>query len=208
MQSTEHYGYRLPQQGENARVTDLNFNTTKMDNIEYNTRRMIAPLYDINATYNTGDKVEEDGELCICKEDNVTGAFDPTKWDVKPVSELLDESSSKLVYSTTEQEIGVWVDGSKLYQITYVPSNASVSGTFTINIPSNIEIKSISGIGRIFLSNRFYYVPIGSEAASISWTGPKVDAEPYYNRVTVTLDAPSGASQPYVQVTIQYTKSS
>ena len=123
MQSTEHYGYRLPQQGENARVTDLNFNTTKMDNIEYNTRRMIAPLHDINAIYNTGDKVEEDGELCVCKEDNVTGAFDPTQWDVKPVSELLDEASgggSSHVYSTTEQEVGVWIDGTTpVYEKTY-----------------------------------------------------------------------------------------
>ena len=39
-----------------------------------------APDYDDTATYNTNDKVIYQGLLYVCLEDNITGAWDSTKW--------------------------------------------------------------------------------------------------------------------------------
>lgn len=206
MQSTEHYGYRLPQLGENARVTDLNFNATKIDNVEYNTRRMIAPLHDINATYNTGDKVEEDGELCICKEDNVTGAFDPTQWDVKPVTELLDGVGSKIVYSTTEQEIGTWIDGNPLYQITIEKTMGSV-GFINIDVSGlNIaQMVSMSGIFQMQYSNTVsIWYPFNYFSAN-NFKG-YLEYSDLTNKIRMEIQG-SGYTTPKQYIILQYTKS-
>lgn len=48
-----------------------------------------ADAYDETATYNTGDYCIYGGELYKCNDDNVTGAWDATKWDLtKVVDEL------------------------------------------------------------------------------------------------------------------------
>jgi hypothetical protein len=50
-------------------------------------------------------------------------------------------SGSKIEYSTEEKEVGTWIDGSKIYQKTFVLSSFT-SGTITINA-SDLNIKSL-----------------------------------------------------------------
>ena len=62
------------------------------------------------------------------------------------VSQLLDINT----YSTTEKEIGVWCDGSKLYRKSYKSKNVSIPGYYVIdNEIKNSNIKLISAIGTV-----------------------------------------------------------
>ena len=108
-------------------------------------------------------------------------------------------------YSTTEQEIGTWINGEILYEIT-VESNLNPGQTFTLSCPTDVEIKEIKGMARVYLSNRFYYKEICSTASAIGWNDGKLDAEPKYSRINVNLNYPSGSTQVLAWVTIRYTK--
>ena len=50
-----------------------------------------APDYDDTATYNTNDKVIYQGLLYVCLEDNITGAWDSTKWQQISVADYTAE---------------------------------------------------------------------------------------------------------------------
>lgn len=56
-----------------------------------------ADAYDDTATYNTGDYCIYGGELYKCNDDNVTGAWDATKWDATILVDELGGSGSSLV---------------------------------------------------------------------------------------------------------------
>lgn len=56
-----------------------------------------ADAYDETATYNTGDYCIYGGELYKCNDDNVTGAWDATKWDATILVDELGGSGSSLV---------------------------------------------------------------------------------------------------------------
>lgn len=51
----------------------------------------IAPTYAESETYNTGDRVYYNDILYECIDDNVTGEFNPTKWDEISVTQVLSE---------------------------------------------------------------------------------------------------------------------
>lgn len=79
---TENYQFRKPVIGVDiADVKDVNFNSDKLDALLYNTQISLAPAYDLLETYNTGDKVMYETLMYKCKADNVTGAWDPSKWE-------------------------------------------------------------------------------------------------------------------------------
>lgn len=50
---------------------------------------IIGDAYDENNTYNTGDYCIHSDVLHKCNDDNVTGAWDPTKWDATTVADEL-----------------------------------------------------------------------------------------------------------------------
>ena len=79
---TENYQFRKPIIGVDiADVKDLNFNSDKLDALLYNTQISLAPAYDLLETYNTGDIVMYETLMYKCKTDNVTGAWDASKWE-------------------------------------------------------------------------------------------------------------------------------
>ena len=49
----------------------------------------LAPEYNVASTYNTGDLVVHEEVLYSCKEDNVTGTWDNTKWESAIISNYL-----------------------------------------------------------------------------------------------------------------------
>ena len=82
MQYTENYQFRKPVIGvDDADVKDINFNSDRADTLIHNTQISLAPAYDLNETYNTGDVVMYETLMYKCKEDNVTGAWVPEKWE-------------------------------------------------------------------------------------------------------------------------------
>ena len=65
----------------------------------------IADVYDPTQTYNTGDRRIYNDVLYVCNDDNVTGAWDSTKWD----SATIDEIISALTADDIEYSSGVSV---------------------------------------------------------------------------------------------------
>lgn len=82
MQYTENYQFRKPVIGvDDADVKDINFNSDRTDTLIHNTQISLAPAYDLNETYDTGDVVMYETLMYKCKADNVTGAWDASKWE-------------------------------------------------------------------------------------------------------------------------------
>lgn len=82
MQYTENYQFRKPVIGiDIADVKDINFNSDRTDTLIHNTQISLAPAYDLNETYDTGNVVMYETLMYKCKEDGVTGAWDASKWE-------------------------------------------------------------------------------------------------------------------------------
>ena len=83
-----------------------------------------ADAYDDTATYNTGDYCIYGGELYKCNDDNVTGAWDATKWDLtKVVDELGGGGGNADFIECTQAEYDAWeqagtLDPDVMYFIT------------------------------------------------------------------------------------------
>lgn len=78
---TENYNLKKPTYAEPANVMVINENMDKVDEIMHSSQVSLADAYDLNSTYNTGDKVMYEKLMYKCKEDGVTGAWDASKWE-------------------------------------------------------------------------------------------------------------------------------
>lgn len=90
MAHTTNYSIPLPQLGEPADIRVVDRGTEMIDDIMHGNRTMVAPAWVSTETYNTGNRVVYLGEYYKCKEDNVTGAWDATKWDKTTVGEDIE----------------------------------------------------------------------------------------------------------------------
>ena len=108
----------------------------------------IADEYDSSHTYNTGDRVIYEGVLYVCNDDNVTGAWDSTKWD----SATIDEIISALTAADIPYSAGVSV-ADKLDSLT-TELNPTYS-TNGLSTPSGITIQDggFCIIGKLVLFN-------------------------------------------------------
>ena len=159
-----------------------------------------------------------DSGTAVAKEDNLQFVgFDVTddstnnKTKVKAVglnSDSLDDvctgeissafAQTGLCYSTQEQIIGKWIDGSTLYQKTY-------TATFNqrqilISLTSDILVKEIKG--GVFSSNGKNMIPIGYGLDSSS------EVDVYKDASGLQCQNAYYSSYPNIVVTIQYTKTS
>lgn len=92
MQYSEAFGFPMPQLTDDADITKVSDAIRMIDGEIYQTRGMNAEKYDATHTYNTGDIVWNIESLWKCKEDNVTGTWDETKWEAKTIAELIAEA--------------------------------------------------------------------------------------------------------------------
>lgn len=79
--TTTNYNLTKPTMAEIADIRTLNNNMDKVDEVMHSTQVSLAPAYDLTSTYNTGDIVMYELLMYKCKEDNVTGAWNPAKWE-------------------------------------------------------------------------------------------------------------------------------
>ena len=77
---TDNYTMTKPTYAEQADISVINANMDIIDNVMHSSQISLAPAYDINETYNTGNIVMYELLMYKCLEDNVTGAWDSTKW--------------------------------------------------------------------------------------------------------------------------------
>ena len=64
---------------------------TLVDAVAYDNIKCIAPEYSSEQTYDEGEYVTYKDLLYVCLEDDVTGIFDPTKWERSYLSESIEE---------------------------------------------------------------------------------------------------------------------
>lgn len=96
--------------------------------------------YSTSNTYNKGQYTRYNNRMWQCNADNVTGAWDSTKWTdlygTSILGSVIDYVDNKYVptyetYSATETRIGTWTDGKPLYRAVVslgtLPADASVS---------------------------------------------------------------------------------
>ena len=111
----------------------------------------IADEYDSSHTYNTGDRVIYEGVLYVCNDDNVTGAWDSTKWGSATIDEIISALTAadipysagvsvadklaevSVSYDLTEKVVGVWQDGKPLYEKTINWNGTISTGSQEIN---------------------------------------------------------------------------
>lgn len=79
--TTTNYNLTKPTMAEIADIRTLNNNMDKVDEVMHSTQVSLAPAYDLLETYNTGDIVMYELLMYKCKDDNVTGAWNPAKWE-------------------------------------------------------------------------------------------------------------------------------
>lgn len=166
---TDNYQLRKPVIGvDNADVGDLNYNSDRIDAIMHASQVSLADAYDQTATYNTGDKVMYEFLMYKCKEDNVTGNWDATKWERTTAAEtgggevdfdlfgevsgnpasFADGSESALVECEVEFEPKQdlhgydkpWAPGTGKNKLNVTATSTTESGvTITINSDGTIE---------------------------------------------------------------------
>lgn len=101
-----------------------------------------ADAYDDTATYNTGDYCIYGGELYKCNDDNVTGAWDATKWDLtKVVDELGGGGGNADFVECTQAEYDAWKQAGTLDpDVMYFITDGQSGGSSTLAGLSDVNL--------------------------------------------------------------------
>lgn len=165
---TPNYNLNKPTFAELADVRTFNGNMDIIDTVMNASQNSIAEPYDSTETYDEGDMVMYELYLYKCLEET-TGTWDATKWEraysansgagityPQDATKYLNGVGQWTVpagggggvnYSTTEQVIGTWIDGSIIYQRTFeFSSPVSVGGSW---VNTTIDSTGIDKIIRV-----------------------------------------------------------
>ena len=154
---------------------------------------------DAQPTFTAGEGIDID-------EDNEISVEELSTTDVQDIKDAFEATNfSPLAtvyhkYSTDEQVIGEWIDGSKIYQKTITgttPSTAQSEGHFNTNVTNGSHARVVNGF---FESSAGYGVPCNYYAASNNYGFTRVTSDATKITMNTTL-----TSRPFY-VTIQYTK--
>lgn len=141
---TDNYTMTKPTYAEQADISVINANMDIIDNVMHSSQISLAPAYDINETYNTGDIVMHELLMYKCLEDNVTGAWDSTKWTRTTAGEESGGGADLDIYGeasgTAEASFSDGAEASLVKCIVEIEATQSGSGT-----PSPSNIRPISG---------------------------------------------------------------
>lgn len=131
--------------------------------------------------YSKGELVVYNHTLYECSQDNVTGEFDNTKWlaltimkliekvgklsdlntnDKSSIVNAINEINAILSYSTDEQIVGKWIDGSNVYRKVVTGTTSTQTGVTAVLLSNVKHLISING----------YYLQSGrvSETSALS----------------------------------------
>ena len=114
----------------------------------------ISDVYNPNTTYNTGDLCIYNNVLYKCKTNNVTGAWDGTKWDRTTVDELLAEkaNSSNLATVATSGDFYDLTPKPIRKYIVNSSSPVTLQGQITAGYATFIIIGFAEGLGGVALA--------------------------------------------------------
>lgn len=141
---TDNYTMTKPTYAEQADISVINANMDIIDNVMHSSQISLAPAYDINETYNTGDVVMYELLMYKCLADNVTGAWDSTKWTRTTAGEESGGGADLDIYGeasgTAEASFSDGAEASLVECIVEIEATQSGSGT-----PSPSNVRPISG---------------------------------------------------------------
>jgi hypothetical protein len=207
---TTNYNLTKPTFSELADVRAINGNMDIIDDVMNASQNSIAPPYDSTESYSEGDMVMYELYLYKCLEET-TGTWDATKWEraysassgagivypqdatkyLNGMGQWAVPAGSGVNYSTTEQVIGTWIDGSIIYRRTFEFSSPVSVGDSWVNTPIDS-----TGIDKIIRS-------VGYHSDGTCY--PDICADPTRNNHTVV--GLEGYSQGTVSILVlEYTK--
>lgn len=130
----------------------------------------VAAVYDSTQTYAVGAFVTYNGQLYKCNTAIDTAeTFDPTKWDAVNLADNLGSGGSGMHnYSTEEQVVGTWIDGSTLYERTFALTNIVLSGTITLFTAADCASMDIQAVINIS-EGYFEYYYDGNKRGSLPY---------------------------------------
>ena len=110
---TDNYSLTKPTFAEVADIRTINGNMDTIDDIMHASQVSLADAYDQTATYNTGDVVMYEFLMYKCKEDNVTGNWDATKWERTTAAETGGGEVDFDLYGEASGNPASFADGSE-----------------------------------------------------------------------------------------------
>ena len=125
---TENYNLVKPTMAESADIRTINGNMDSVDNIMHATQVSLAPAYDQNETYNTGDIVMYEFLMYECLDDDVTGTWDATKWQRTTAGEHGGGGGSADYVELTQAEYNALTPAEKMNGTMYFITDASGGG--------------------------------------------------------------------------------
>lgn len=156
---TDNYSLTKPTFAEVADIRTINGNMDTIDDIMHASQVSLADAYDQTATYNTGDVVMYEFLMYKCKEDNVTGNWDATKWERTTAAETGGEASDLSVkvpevINTGDKACyvkraiptaGALAEGQKIVGATLAWNQLVDTGTTAVTIASGHKYIKYSG---------------------------------------------------------------
>jgi hypothetical protein len=96
---TDYFSLKKPSRGENCLIADFNGNIDSVDLIMHQNRQMSADVYDPQRQepYMKGECAIYENVLYECLEDNVTGTWDATKWEVTTLAKQVFKALCNVV---------------------------------------------------------------------------------------------------------------
>lgn len=125
---TDNYNLVKPTMAETADIRTINGNMDSVDNIMHATQVSLAPAYDRNETYNTGDIVMYEFLMYECLDDDVTGTWDATKWQRTTAGEHGGGGGSADYVELTQAEYNALTPAEKMNGTMYFITDASGGG--------------------------------------------------------------------------------
>ena len=104
---------------------------------------VVADAYDDTATYNTGDYCIYNDGLYVCDDDNVTGAWDSTKWTAIQVMSTIPTNAEMLpIESGSATDTKSYIDNLKVER-QYYTATTSIYGNIALGGEFDADTKAI-----------------------------------------------------------------
>lgn len=158
-----------------------------------------AEAYDSTSTYNTDDYCIYNGELYKCNYDNVTGAWDATKWDLTKVIDELGGGNADYIECTQAQydawEQGGTLEADKMYFIT----DGKAAGSYDYSYTERIVGTWVDGSS---IYQKTIYIPSMPDGSSTTteylFLNSLVDMVIDYSAILFTHDHDQFLPLPYI----------
>lgn len=177
------------------------------------TSDLIAEEYEPTATYNTGDAVIYNGNLYTCNEDNVTGAWDGTKWTMTTCTDIANNAKDtaeniEALYSALGsfyEDTASGEDDTSSSTRSYLPGTRRTltPGSWLITYNASFDTHELGSKQR----GLYTYLKAGNDTIAqggkYMWGSEAITDINYTNSVSISalVNVPSGST---LQITPEY----